>query len=71
MSNLLHQHERLRQEQRSLQLRWQDTRNIWDDIASQRFEHDHIHEIDAAVRATLQALEQLAQVIDQARRNVK
>lgn len=71
MSNLRHQHERLRQEQRRLQLSWQDTKNVWDDTASHRFERDHIQGIDATLRAALQALEQLAQVIDQAKRNVR
>lgn len=71
MSNLRQYWEHLNQRQRAIQHQWQRTREAWDDTGSQRFERQHWQELDQSLRATLKALEQLAQVVDQAQRNVR
>ena len=71
MSNLRQHWEHLYQRQRAMQQQWQRTREAWDDAGSQRFERQYWHELDQSMNATLKALDQLAQIVDQAQRNVR
>lgn len=50
--------------------RWARTRVVWDDAVQRAFEREHVEPIMQQVGATQTELEQLLQVVAQARRNV-
>ncbi len=50
---------------------WENTRLVWNDPVQQHFEKDYWQPLETQAQATLREMERLAQVIAQARRNVK
>jgi hypothetical protein len=55
----------------AFELRWRDTRSVWDDAVQRTFEREHLEPIMNQVGAAQSELERLLQVIAQARRNVR
>jgi len=56
---------------KTLRQRWEDTTAVWNDPVRWSFEKEHWTPLDAQAQATQREMEQLAQVIAQARRSVK
>ncbi|MDX9953467.1 MAG: hypothetical protein RBT75_05205 [Anaerolineae bacterium] len=71
MSNLEDTHQQLAAHWKVLQQRWQVSRAQWDDAVARGFEREHWHEYEQIVPATLKEMCQLAEVITQARRQVR
>lgn len=63
--------EQLEAHWKILQQRWQASRAQWDDVVAQRFEREQWHEYEQTVPATLKEMRQLAEVLAQARRQVR
>ncbi|MBN2006249.1 MAG: hypothetical protein JXA21_23040 [Anaerolineae bacterium] len=64
-------HDRLKAGWQVLQTRWQASRAQWDDPVARRFEKEFWQEYEQVLPATLQEMQNLAEVIAQARRNVR
>ena len=51
---------------KELRLRWEETKNHWNDPVSQAFDDNHIGPLEAQVIATLRGIDRLAQVLTRA-----
>ena len=71
MSNLNASEERLRQSWRALQQQWRSTCDLWNDPVRHRFEREFWQEWEQVVPATLDTMQQLANIASQARRAVR
>jgi len=71
MSNLNTTHDQLAARWKVLQQRWQAVRAQWDDAVARRFQQEFWQEYERVLPATLQELQKLAEVVAQARRNVR
>lgn len=60
----------LRSGWRALRQHWQDTRELWNDAEARNFGTNHITPLERHATETVRELEQLAAVIEQARRRV-
>lgn len=69
--NLETNHERLKASWQVLQSRWQASRAQWDDAVARSFEKEFWQAYEQTLPATLQEMQNLAEVIAQARRNVR
>ena len=56
---------------KSLQLHWQTTTNLWNDLVSQSFESKFLSPIERDTQTVLKEMNQLAQFIADARRQIK
>ena len=56
---------------KTLRQRLEETKALWNDPVSRRFEKEHWIPLETQVQATQREMERLAQVIAQARRAVK
>jgi len=54
---------------KELLARWSETRSHWDDAASRAFEDRHIHPVEVDSRQALNAMDGMAQVLMQAKRD--
>ena len=71
MTNLNTTHAQLSEFTQRIRQRWAETQSMWSDPVQQYFEKDYWLPLEAQAQATLREMERLAQVIAQARRNVK
>jgi len=71
MSSLNQTRDRLQAELSRLHTQWQLTSDRWRDAVHHRFEREFWQEYDRAVLPTLREMDRLAEVISQARREVK
>lgn len=71
MSNLNDLTARIDAAQKKLAQQWELTKALWKDSVSRNFEKTHISPIESQTRKMLHELDRLAQVIAQARKNVK
>lgn len=62
---------RLQETQRRLEQRWATTTTAWSDPVSRAFEHNHLHPLLKQVEITGRSLDQLAQLVSQARREIR
>ncbi len=53
-----------------LRLQWETTEQFWNDQVKRQFETDFLIPLEMQVKATHQAMEQLAQLITQAKHDV-
>ncbi len=53
-----------------LRVQWETTEQFWNDSVKRQFEADFLCPIEMQVKATHQAMEQLAQLITQAKNDV-
>jgi hypothetical protein len=56
---------------KDLTLRWQATRQDWDDSVSEEFEKTYIEPIEMALRTAISAMDQVAQVLSRVDRDCK
>ncbi|HEX7101761.1 MAG TPA: hypothetical protein VF201_03865 [Nitrolancea sp.] len=61
---------KLNSAQKVFELRWLRTRTVWDDAVQRAFEREHLEPMMKQIGATQAELEQLLQVVAQARRTV-
>ncbi len=54
---------------KNLMLHWQETKDQWQDVASRRFEEDHLAPLEPKVHLTLDAISRLADVLERAQRD--
>ena len=54
---------------KELMLRWADTRQSWDDSRSAEFEEKYMRELEANLRSAGSAMDQMAILLSQARRD--
>lgn len=59
---------RLAEAMKDLNAQWEQTKEQWRDIASQRFEKDHLADLEPLVRLTFDAVSRLAETLDRAQR---
>jgi hypothetical protein len=59
---------RLAEAMKDLQFHWEETKEQWRDIACQRFEKDHLIDLEPLVRLTFDAVSRLAETLDRAQR---
>ncbi|MEW6230987.1 MAG: hypothetical protein AB1566_01585 [Chloroflexota bacterium] len=71
MSALNTTQEQLHAAWQALQHQWRASCALWDDPVSRRFEREFWQDFERVVPATMNEMQKLAQVIAQARRNVK
>lgn len=71
MSNLKTNKDNIYSEWSKLQAQWQKTSDLWNDSEKFRFQKEFWQEYEPIIRATINQLERLDQVIDQAKREVK
>ncbi len=71
MASLNTTHTQLDSAWRVLRQRWGDTQSLWNDPVRHSFEKEHWTPLESQMRATLEHLERLAQVVAQAQRNVR
>lgn len=71
MSGIRQAWDRLQSAQSRLQDQWQATSDRWHDLVRQRFERDFLQEYERIVPSAVKEINRLAEVIDQARREVK
>ena len=57
---------RLKSAMKTLQLKWDQTRESWDDQVSQEFEEQHILPLETQVQAVLIGIDELGEVLRQA-----
>ena len=57
---------RLRYAADKLWLKWEDTRDRWNDSASRDFEHDHLLPLEPKLAAALRAMSLLSEVLQRA-----
>ena len=53
---------------KALRQRWGETQAQWSDPVSQAFDENHYQPLEGQLLATLRALDRLAQILDQARK---
>jgi len=71
MSNVNVTSERLQNSWRALQQQWQATCELWNDPVRHHFEREFWQEWEQVVPSTLDAMQQLAEVMSAARRAVR
>lgn len=71
MSNLSNARARLENEWTLLRRHWEMTAALWNDPVRYRFEREFWQDYEPALHAALKEMDELARVIDQARREVK
>ncbi|MFQ5856282.1 MAG: hypothetical protein ACE5LU_11625 [Anaerolineae bacterium] len=71
MGNLNTTSAELQEAFQRLRQRWEETKPLRNDPVRRRFEKEHWTPLERQVQATQREMEQLAQVIAQARRSVK
>ena len=71
MGNLNTTRAELQDAWQRLRQRWEETKTLWNDPVRRRLEKEHWTPLERQVHATHREVEGLAQVIAQARRNVK
>lgn len=54
---------------KELTLRWQDTRGQWDDAQAEHFEETFIRTLESDLRTAASAMDQMAILLHQARRD--
>jgi hypothetical protein len=54
---------------KELTLRWQDTRGQWDDVQAEQFEENFIRPLESDLRTAASAMDQMAILLHQARRD--
>lgn len=54
---------------KGLMLRWNETRNSWDDAQSEHFEEKFIQPLEQDLRTALAAMDHIAALVQQARRD--
>jgi hypothetical protein len=54
---------------KQLQLRWQEAKGEWNDVASQHFEKKYLQPLEADLRTATTAMDHLAAVLVQVRRD--
>jgi hypothetical protein len=59
----------LQEAYKELRLKWAEARSYWDDAMSRDFEQQHIAPLERQIKAALAAMEQLGEVVWQARRD--
>lgn len=60
---------RMERARKDLLADWQRTRQSWRDTMADRFEKTYLEPTDADVRQTVEAMEQLSAMLEQARRD--
>ena len=58
----------LQQSTRELTLKWQNTRDRWDDDVRRQFQERYLEPIEPKVRAALSAMNDMQDLVQQARR---
>lgn len=53
---------------KALRRRWEETQAQWNDPVSQAFEENHYRPLEEQLLATLRAMDRLAQILDQVRK---
>ncbi|MFQ6014936.1 MAG: hypothetical protein ACE5NP_05800 [Anaerolineae bacterium] len=71
MSSLNDARERIQGGWQALQGQWHTARGLWDDLVRRRFEREFWQEFESVVLATMEQMGRLAEVIAQARREVR
>jgi hypothetical protein len=56
---------------KDLSLRWQATKQDWDDSVSEEFEKTYIEPVEMALRTAISAMDQVAQVLSRVDRDCK
>ncbi|HIC87993.1 MAG TPA: hypothetical protein EYP04_01105 [Anaerolineae bacterium] len=64
-------HNQLQQAWQQLRRQWQETAALWNDPVRWQFEQEFWQPLERQVPATLQEMDRLAQVMAQARQNVR
>jgi hypothetical protein len=54
---------------KQLQMRWQEAQSSWNDVASVQFEKKFLEPLDADLRTAVTAMDHMAAVLVQARRD--
>ncbi len=62
---------RLQDAVKNIGLRWEETKEVWNDVRSAEFEATYMEPIDPQVRMTLDKLRKLSQVFHQAYQECK
>ena len=60
---------RLAKAMKELQLRWQEAQHEWDDPVSHAFEKEHLFPFEMDIRSAITAMDHMAQVLSQAKRD--
>ncbi|MBX3357602.1 MAG: hypothetical protein KF745_04160 [Phycisphaeraceae bacterium] len=60
---------RLRDGLKELKFAWAQVKDQWDDAARAKFEEDYLQQLDSKVRGAMAAMNRLAEVIAQSRRD--
>ena len=63
--------ENLEQHLAKLKIQWEETMTFWDDSVSQGFESKYFQPIESQATSTLQSLENLADLMEKARRDIE
>ncbi|GAK60501.1 hypothetical protein U27_00398 [Candidatus Vecturithrix granuli] len=63
--------EQFNEAQQKLKHRWETTKTLWNDPVSREFEKNVMVPLGEQIRNTQRELDRMAQVIEQARRNVR
>jgi hypothetical protein len=71
MSTLNHARESIHSGWQALQGQWRTSCELWDDPVHWRFEREFWREFDRTIPATMEQMRRLADVIAQARREVR
>lgn len=71
MSGIRGGHEQIQTRWRMLQQQWRTSCGLWNDPVRHRFEREFWREWEQVVPATLDAMQQLAEVVNAARRAVR
>jgi hypothetical protein len=54
---------------KELMLRWADVKANWDDVQSRQFEETYLRNLESDLRVAASAMDQVAQVLNQVRRD--
>jgi hypothetical protein len=54
---------------KELMLRWSDVKANWDDVQSRQFEETYLRNLESDLRVAASAMDQVAQVLTQVRRD--
>jgi len=71
VSSLAQTQNRLCDNWKALQQRWQTSRAFWNDPVNRGFEREYWQEFERVIPTTMDEMAKLAQLIAQAQRNVK
>ena len=56
---------KLKQSYENLMLRWEDTKEGWDDASRRAFDKDHLEPVTPELQATLRACDRLTAILSQ------